>query len=220
MNTSQRVGIFVDVANMYYSAKNIHGTRVNFGKILEDAVNDRDLVRAVAYVIKADSQDEDRFFEALGKQGFELKMKDLQVFAGGAKKGDWDVGLSVDAISMSSKLDVVVLITGDGDYVPLVHYLKTAGGCRVEVMGFGESTSLKLREAADKFVDLSSDKKKYLLPMKSNARPSIPRPRFLNPRGRQAPVIHPTNSNGNSNGNGNNHIGYPPSYNSHHDSRP
>ena len=96
MNHSQRIGVFVDVANMYYSAKNIHGTRVNFAKLLEEAVGDRELVRAVAYVIKADSPDEDRFFEALGKQGFELKMKDLQVFAGGAKKGDWDVGLSVE----------------------------------------------------------------------------------------------------------------------------
>jgi len=89
--TEQRVGVFVDVANMYYSAKNIHGTRVNFGKILEDAAADRHLVRALAYVIKADSPDEQKFFEALDKQGFELKTKDLQVFPGGAKKGDWDV---------------------------------------------------------------------------------------------------------------------------------
>lgn len=191
MNTTQRIGVFVDVANMYYSAKNIHGTRVNFGKLLEDAVGDRMLVRAIAYVIKADSPDEDRFFDALDKQGFEVRMKDLQVFAGGAKKGDWDVGITVDAISMAPKIDTVVLVTGDGDYVPLVQYLKSATGARVEVMGFAESTAQKLREAADRFIDLSSDKKKYLLPAKPGFRANIPRPRFLDRRDRPNQVERP-----------------------------
>jgi len=190
MNTTQRIGVFVDVANMYYSAKNIHGTRVNFGKLLEDAVGDRMLVRAIAYVIKADSPDEDRFFDALDKQGFEVRMKDLQVFAGGAKKGDWDVGISVDAISMAPKLDTVVLVTGDGDYVPLVQYLKSATGARVEVMGFAESTAQKLRESADRFIDLSGDKKKYLLPAKPGFRAAIPRPRFLDRRDRPQQTEH------------------------------
>lgn len=184
----QRIGVFVDVANMYYSAKNIHGTRVNFGKILEDALADRSLVRAIAYVIKADSPDEQKFFEALDKQGFEVKMKDLQVFPGGAKKGDWDVGITIDAVRMSDRLDTIVLVAGDGDYIPLVKYLQEAKGCRVEVMAFQESTSMKLREAADQFIDLSSDKKKYLLPMRPLFRPSIPRPRIFPNRGnRQQP---------------------------------
>ncbi len=178
----QRIGVFVDVANMYYSAKNIHGTRVNFGKILEEATAGRQLVRALAYVIRADTPEEQKFFEALDKQGFEVKMKDLQVFPGGAKKGDWDVGITVDAMRLSDRLDTIVLVAGDGDYIPLVRYLQEARGCRVEVMAFQESTSMKLREVADDFVDLSSDKKKFLLPMRSSIRqslPSIPRPRFL-----------------------------------------
>jgi len=177
--SEQRIGVLVDVANMYYSAKNIHGSRVNFGKILEDAVGERQMVRALAYVIKADSPDEQKFFDALDKQGFELKMKDLQVFAGGAKKGDWDVGITVDAIKLADRLDTIVLVAGDGDYIPLVRYLQEAKGCRVEVMAFQESTSLKLREVSDKFIDLSSDKKKYLLPMRSQTRVLIPRPRFM-----------------------------------------
>lgn len=180
--SEQRVGVLVDVANMYYSAKNIHGTRVNFGKILEDAAEERHLVRAIAYVIKADSPDEQKFFDALDKQGFEVKMKDLQIFSGGAKKGDWDVGITVDAIKLADRLDVVVLVTGDGDYIPLVRYIQEAKGCRVEVMAFQESTSLKLREASDKFIDLSADKKKYLLPMRPNLRVSVPRPRFFQNR--------------------------------------
>ncbi len=188
MKTSeQRVGVLVDVANMYYSAKNIHGTRVNFGKVLEDAVGDRSLVRALAYVIKADTNEETKFFEALEKQGFEVKMKDLQVFAGGAKKGDWDVGITVDAIKFAERLDTIVIVAGDGDYVPLVRYLQEAKGCRVEVMAFQESTSLKLREASDRFVDLSGDKKKYLLPIRSSLRVSVPRPRFLRRDGQNTP---------------------------------
>ncbi|MBI2984235.1 MAG: NYN domain-containing protein [Candidatus Kerfeldbacteria bacterium] len=185
--TDQRVGVFVDVANMYYSAKNIHGTRVNFGKILEEASDNRRLVRAIAYVIRADTPEEQKFFDALGKQGFEVKMKDLQVFPGGAKKGDWDVGITIDAIRMADRLDTIVLVAGDGDYVPLVRYLQEAKGCRVEVMAFQESTAMKLREAADAFVDLSSDKKKYLLPIRTGIRPqlsSIPRPRIFPGRSR------------------------------------
>ena len=154
------------MANMYYSAKHIHGTRVNFGKILEDATEERRLVRAIAYVIKADSPDEVKFFEALDKQGFEVKMKDLQVFPGGAKKGDWDVGLAVDAIKFAPKLDVVVLVSGDGDYVPLLEYLKS-NGCQVEIISFGKSTSARLIEAADDFIDLDKNPRRYLLKTRS-----------------------------------------------------
>jgi uncharacterized protein (TIGR00288 family) len=195
---NQRVGVFVDVSNLYYSAKNIHGTRVNFGKILEEAMADRQLMRAIAYVIKADSPDEDKFFEALDKQGFEVKSKDLQVFAGGAKKGDWDVGLTVDAIKLADRIDVVVLAAGDGDYLPLVHFLQDTKGCQVEVMAFQESTSLKLREAADSFIDLSSDKKKFLLPMRPGIRPqAILKPRFFNRNtANQRPLPPPQNNHG------------------------
>ena len=189
MKSEQRIGVFVDVANMYYSAKNIHGTRVNFGKILEEASNDRLLVRAIAYVIRADTPEEQKFFEALDKQGFEVKMKDLQIFPGGAKKGDWDVGITVDAIRLADRLDAVVIVAGDGDYIPVVRYLQEAKGCRVEVMAFQESTSSKLREAADKFTDLSSDKKKFLLPIRPGFRPTLPRPSKIFPRrDRPAPV--------------------------------
>lgn len=118
-------------------------------------------------------------------------MKDLQVFAGGAKKGDWDVGITVDAIKLAERLDTIVIVAGDGDYVPLVRYLQEAKGCRVEVMAFQESTSLKLREASDKFIDLSGDKKKYLLPIRSSLRVSVPRPRFLRRDGQHNPPPPP-----------------------------
>ncbi len=158
----QRVGVFIDTQNLYHSARNLYKARVNFGAVLKDAVAGRALVRAVAYVITTEAGDEKNFFEALGKLGIETKTKDLQIFAGGSKKADWDVGLAVDAIKMSARLDSVVIVSGDGDFVPLVEYLQTIG-VQVEVLSFGQSTSGKLREAVDDFVDLSENPKKYLI---------------------------------------------------------
>ncbi len=158
----QRVGVFIDTQNLYHSARNLYGSRVNFGAVLKDAVAGRKLVRAVAYVITTEAGDEKNFFEALGKLGIETKTKDLQIFPGGAKKADWDVGLAVDAIKMSARLDSVVIVSGDGDFIPLVEYLQTIG-VQVEVVSFGKSTSGKLREVVDDFVDLSANPKKYLI---------------------------------------------------------
>ena len=161
---SQRVGVFVDVQNMYYSAKNLfEGAKVNFSRVLETAVANRQLVRAMAYVIRAEVGEEQAFYEALEKQGYEINAKDLQVFPGGAKKGDWDVGIAVDAIRAADKLDAIILITGDGDFVPLVDYLQNNKGCRVEVIAFGRTCSGKLAEEADDFLDLESDPKKFLI---------------------------------------------------------
>ena len=166
----QRVGVFVDVQNMYYSAKNLYKAKVNFGNILKTAVGNRELIRAIAYVIKASAPEEQSFFEALDKQGFELQMKDLQVFYGGHKKGDWDIGMAVDAIRLSDRLDAVILVTGDGDFNPLVEYLKYNRGCQVEVMAFGESCSSRLKELADEFTDLSSNKQRFLIRAIRNVR--------------------------------------------------
>jgi uncharacterized LabA/DUF88 family protein len=158
----QRVGVFIDTQNLYHSARNLYNRKVNFGSVLRDAVAGRKLVRAVAYVITTEAGDEKNFFEALTKFGIETKTKDLQVFHSGTKKGDWDVGLTVDAIKMAPRLDSVVIISGDGDYIPLVEYLQTMG-VQVEIVSFGKSTSSNLREACDDFVDLSLNPRKYLL---------------------------------------------------------
>ena len=166
---TQRVGIFIDTQNLYHSAKNLYKARVNFSAIMKEAVGTRQLVRAIAYVITTESGDESGFFEALGKLGIETKTKDLQVFAGGAKKADWDVGLAVDAIKFSSKLDTVVIVSGDGDFVPLVEYLKLQG-IQVEVISFGKSSSLKLKEAADDFIDMCEDPRKYLMGYRERGR--------------------------------------------------
>ena len=159
----QRVGVFVDVSNMYHSAKNLYGSRVNFKNILTEAVGPRKLIRSIAYVVQSNSAEEEGFFEALAKSGFEVKIKDLQVFAGGMKKGDWDIGLAMDSIKLADKLDSIILVTGDGDYVPLVWYLKENKGCQVEVVAFGETTSQRLIESADGFMDISKNVGNFLM---------------------------------------------------------
>lgn len=159
----QRVGVLVDIQNLYYSARVLFNKKVNFKNVLIDATAGRKLVRAIAYGIKTVEGQEEKFFDALEKQGFEVKTKDLQIFAGGQKKGDWDVGIAVDAIKMSKTLDAVVIVSGDGDYIPVVEYIQSTTGCRVETMSFIESTSNKLIEKVDDFTNLSESKKKFLI---------------------------------------------------------
>jgi uncharacterized LabA/DUF88 family protein len=159
----QRVGVLVDIQNLYYSAKVIHKKKVNFGVILKSVAENRKLIRAIAYGIKTLEGIEEKFFDALEKQGFEVKTKDLQIFPGGAKKGDWDVGIAVDAIKLSKSLDVIVLVSGDGDYIPLVEYIQSTSGCRVEGVALAESTSTKLIDRLDSFIDISKNKKKFLI---------------------------------------------------------
>lgn len=167
--SEQRVGVFIDVSNLYYSARVMYGRKVNFKAVLKEAVGDRKLIRAIAYVIKAESPEEQKFFDALDNMGFDVKSKELQVFYGGHKKGDWDVGIAMDAIRLAPKLDVVVLASGDGDFIPLLEHLRSIGQ-RVEITSFGRSTSSKLRELADNFIDLDENQRKFLMAEKSNGK--------------------------------------------------
>ena len=157
----QRVGVFIDAQNLYHSAKNLFGANVNFGAILKEAVGGRQLIRAIAYVITTETGEEKGFIEALEKLGIEARSKAAPSFYGGAKKADWDVGLAVDAIRLAPKLDAVVIVSGDGDFVPLVEYLKTM--TQVEAISFGKSTSGRLKETVDDFIDLSDNPRPFLI---------------------------------------------------------
>ncbi len=161
-HTGQRIGVFVDVQNMYHSAKKLHGGRVNFKTVLKDGADNRVLLHARAYVVKSETAEENTFFDALAGQGYDVRVQDLRVFSGGAKKADWDVGIAVDIMRFASRLDVVVLVSGDGDFVPLVEYLQSQG-IKVEVMSFSQSTAQQLIDVVDEFTDLSLDKRKYIL---------------------------------------------------------
>ncbi len=162
-HSDQRVAVFIDTQNLYHSAKNLYNTKVNFGAVMAESVGKRKLIRALAYVITTEAGDETNFFEALTKIGIETKTKDLQIFYGGAKKADWDVGLAVDAIRLAPKVDTIVLATGDGDFVPLVFFLKEHFGVQVEVISFGRSSSTKLREACEDFIDMCDHPEKFLM---------------------------------------------------------
>ena len=202
-NSNQRVGIFVDVSNLYHSAKNLYQGRVNYAELIKHLVGGRQLIRAMAYVVRSEgveaqqprsgnasngvtnghapqvrmaekdqaaavsavpgsadngngASSEASFFEALEKAGLELRMKDLQIYAGGMKKGDWDVGMTVDVIRMMPFLDVIILVTGDGDFIPLVNYVKWGGGRVVEIASFRRSASSKIVEAADTFINIET----------------------------------------------------------------
>jgi uncharacterized LabA/DUF88 family protein len=217
-HSNQRVGIFVDVSNLYHSAKNLYQGRVNYAELIKSLVAGRQLIRAMAYVVRSEGVEpqqarghlrmaekdqaaavsivpgsangsngngvngdgnggpssEASFFDALEKAGLELRMKDLQIYAGGMKKGDWDVGLTVDVIRMMPFLDVIILVTGDGDYIPLVNYVKWAGGRVVEIASFRRSASSKLVEAADEFVNIENIPRAIMKPRYVAARSKRP----------------------------------------------
>lgn len=160
-HSGQRVGILMDVANLYHSAKNLYNARVNFKEILKTTISNRNLIRVFAYVISTKTGEEKPFFDALTKLGIETRVKELQEFYGGQKKADWDVGLVIDAIRLSGSVDTLVIVSGDGDFISLVEYLKNQGK-RVEVAAFAKSASSKLKEIADEFIDLGASSK-YLL---------------------------------------------------------
>jgi len=158
----QRVEVLIDVQNLYHSAKNLHKAKVNFREILKEAIAGRKFIRAFAYVVRTKTGTEEPFFEALTKLGIETRVRDLQEFYDGQKKADWDVGIVIDAIRTAAGLDVIVLVSGDGDFISLVEYLKNQGK-RVEVMAFGKTTSSHLKEVADEFLDLDKNLEKFLL---------------------------------------------------------
>ncbi|MDY7082122.1 MAG: NYN domain-containing protein, partial [Halobacteria archaeon] len=135
---------------------------LDYSAVLEKSVQNRRLKRAIAYVIQTDSREEENFFNALSEIGFETKMKDIKEYPDGTKKADWDMGIAIDAITFAPHVDAMVLCTGDGDFTRLVHHIREKG-VRVEIMGFGNSTSAELIEAGDYFIDMSEDPDRYLL---------------------------------------------------------
>jgi uncharacterized LabA/DUF88 family protein len=190
--SEQRVLVLFDVQNLYYSAMQYYKTKVNFKEILMTAVSGRKLIRAIAYVIKTEIKDEVNFHEALNKMGIEVKAKDIQIFSTGAKKGDWDIGIAMDAVRLAGKVDTLVLVSGDGDFSELLRYLKSHG-CRCEVISFSQTLSKFLKEEADDVVDLSKDQKYLIKPRRKVARIAPPR-QAEPPRIRDRPVHDGPNS--------------------------
>lgn len=162
IHPAQRVAVLVDTQNLYHTSQHLYSRNIDYTALLDKAVQDRELVRAIAYAIRAAAPEEERFFEALEDIGFEARIKDIRTFADGTKKADWDVGMSLDAVSLAPHVDVIVLCTGDGDFTRLCSHLRHEG-VRVEVMSFKSSTADSLIEMAESFVDLSEREDTFLL---------------------------------------------------------
>ena len=162
IHPDQRVAVLADSQNLYHTAQSMYTRNIDYASLLEAAVDDRELTRAIAYVIRADAPEEESFFDALVDIGFETQIKDIKTFADGSKKADWDVGMCLDAITLANHVDTIVLCTGDGDFTRLCHHLKHEG-VRIEVICFEESTAEELIEAADSFRDMSGDTDRFLL---------------------------------------------------------
>jgi len=152
----QRVGVFVDVQNLFYSAKYQYQSKVDFAKLLELATSARQLIRAIAYIVQTPDIDQSSFINILTQIGFEVKSKELKVRPDGTAKGDWDMGIAIDTIAMAERLDVIVLISGDGDFVDLIHMLK-AKGVVTEVVSFPSNTAEDLKLAATAYIPLDSN---------------------------------------------------------------
>ena len=150
--TELRVGIFVDVQNIFYAAKPFNA-RLDFEKLLELSAGKRRLIRAIAYVVQSPDVDQSNFISMLQQKSYEVKRKDLRQRSDGSAKGDWDMGMAIDIMRFVDKLDVVVLVSGDGDFVPLVDLVKTLGP-RVEVISFTYNTARDLINSADEHIPI------------------------------------------------------------------
>ena len=152
----QRVGVFVDVQNMFYSAKRLRNAKLDFSKLMDKAVRGRQLIRAICYVVDNPEIDQSNFTEMLKSNGYEIKTRALKQRSDGSSKADWDMGIAIDAISLADKLDIVVLVSGDGDFAELVYHLKSRG-VYVEAISFKRSTSDDLINAADEHFQIEED---------------------------------------------------------------
>ncbi|MBW1696464.1 MAG: NYN domain-containing protein [Deltaproteobacteria bacterium] len=151
-----RVGVFVDVQNMFYAAKKLDGARLDYESMLDRIVNQRRLIKAVAYIVESSEIDQSGFISVLEKKGYQVRRKELKSYMDGTAKGDWDMGMAIDILEMSNHLDVVALVTGDGDFVSLVRLVKKLGPV-VELYAFGHNLSSELKETSDKFFEIGSD---------------------------------------------------------------
>ena len=153
-----KVGVFLDVPNVTYAAEDA-GVRVDFGKLLEYLTQGRQLVRATAYAPVTDDPatrfENQRFVHPVLGQGYKVVTKPWKRFADGGMKANFDIELAVDILTMSDRLDIVVLLSGDGDFKRVVELVESKG-VRVEVCAFAQSTASELRAVADYYIDLGS----------------------------------------------------------------
>jgi uncharacterized LabA/DUF88 family protein len=177
----ERVGVFIDVQNVYYGARQLKG-KLDFDALLEAAVLDRRLIQATAYMVESKEIDQWGFIAMLEQRAIDVRRKTLRVRSDGSMKGDWDMEMALDILDAAPRLDVIVLVSGDGDFTSLVNRVKGMGP-RVEVIAFPRNTAKSLLEAADRFQPLD---RRYMIrpapsPTAAPAPEDPPRDRPLEP---------------------------------------
>ncbi|WP_444936507.1 NYN domain-containing protein [Microbulbifer sp. JMSA004] len=152
----EKVAIFVDVQNVYYTCRQIYKRNFDYNKFWQEITNNRKVVKAIAYAIERGDKKQQEFQNILRSIGFEVKLKPFTQRSDGSAKGDWDVGITIDAIEYSSFVDTVILVSGDGDFDILAHTLRVNRGKNIEVYGVPELTAGALINAASKFTPIET----------------------------------------------------------------
>ena len=150
---SKNVAVFVDVANLYYAARG-QDVDVDYVALLKHATKGRDLIRAYAYSgLDPENENQKKFLDFLGKNGYKVVAKDIRKFGDGRVKANLDIELVVDLFRLADRMDVAVIVSGDGDFAPAIRALQDEG-VRCEVISFKPNTSSDLFAVADEFVDV------------------------------------------------------------------
>ena len=153
----EKVAVFVDVQNIYYTTKQFHNCHFNYNAFWAEVTSNREVVKAIAYAIDRGDEKQKQFQNILKGIGFEVKLKPFIQRSDGSAKGDWDVGITLDMLEYAKKSDVVVLASGDGDFDLLLNKIRNDFGVWVEVYGVAKLTATSLIDSADKFVPIEDD---------------------------------------------------------------
>jgi uncharacterized LabA/DUF88 family protein len=156
-----RVAVFVDVQNAFYTVKQSHGCHFNYKAFWDEVTAGRAVTAAFAYAIDRKDPKQIRFQKILESIGFTVKLKPFIQRSDGSAKGDWDVGITLDMIEFAQEIDVAVLVSGDGDFDLVVRKLRDAHSVKVEVYGDRKLTAATLIQAASRFIPIEG---RLLLP--------------------------------------------------------
>jgi len=152
----ETIALFVDSQNLYYSARMGYAAKVNYEKLLRLITGSRNLVKAYAYIVQPPEGDVKPFATSLERIGYIVKTKDVRTRANGSAKANWDMGIALDILGILDRVDTIVLASGDGDFVPLIDFIK-AKNKRVEIFAFPDNTAYDLKEKADRFAPLGDN---------------------------------------------------------------
>ena len=153
----EKVNIFVDVQNIYYTTKQIYKSHFNYNAFWKRVTSNREVVKAIAYGIDRGDEKQKQFQNILRGIGFELKLKPFIQRSDGSAKGDWDVGITIDVMEYAKDADVVVLASGDGDFDLLMSKIRNDFGVSAEVYGVADLTARSLINASSKFTPIESE---------------------------------------------------------------